>query len=688
MMHVEKWRSEAKTYYRFRDGKQLSDADAKQLKAEGRPDNAFNTVQKFIRFVTGVERHTPEALIFEPVDETSDAMQELGEVMTRYYDWVVAKAGGDFERSRAFDDLIVAGMGWTDCYVDRSIDPKGLIQLPRIPGEEMLWPMSKAQNISDTRWRARERLIDRDEAIAMWPDEEMLIKAAHLGIPTIPMRPEANGVVRYTIPYLETKPIEQGGAADYDSDKVHVLEWQWYENLAGYYFYDPLERGDVWYDDKKFELYRKNLKAATGDDPNYRIKDYVRQSQRVYKKIFLLNDRWQLGQELELPGKRFTFNCMTGYFDEEDKVHYGYMRVLVDPQRFGNKFFNQVIEIMGTQAKGGLLIEENAILAKQMDLFKKDYAKPGTVSIVADGAIQQKKIMPKPLPELPAASIAIVDFCIKAMENVTGISPETAFGQGSTNVPGITLEKKQKSGLLLLNVEFSSLSRFRLEEGYIIFDALKTLADDRLIRVGKPYEGEVLKLMREPFASTYDLMLDETERDPNIRHMYQEGVMALAPILIKQGAFMPELLDYFMLPVKFRQKVKQAMIQMAQANQKNAEQGIQTHGRGSPVSPQERQAKVRKIEADTIVQMVKAQRIRGQGEKDQHKMKMDQMKAILDGISMMAELKMAQQKQAAADTGKTLDVFLENKRIGVDEKIATSQLMLAQQNQRRKASKE
>jgi hypothetical protein len=411
MPHVEKWRSEAKTYYRFRDGKQLSDEDAKKLKADGRPDNAFNTTQKFIRFVTGVERHTPEALIFEPVDETSDANQELGEVLTRYYDWAVAKASGDFERSRVFDDLIVAGMGWGDHFVDRSIDPKGLIQMPRIPGDEMIWPLSKAQNLSDTRWRARTRLVDRDEAIAMWPENTMLIRAARFGMPLVPRRPEANGVVQYTTPYIATKPINQSAAGDPDSDKVEVTEFQWYDNDPGYYFYDPLEREDVWYEQKKFEQYRKNLKAATQNDPAYEIKDYVRQSQKAFKKTFLLNRRWELGPELGLPGKRFTFNCMTGYFDEEDKIHYGYMRVLVDPQRFGNKFFNQVIEIMGTQAKGGLIAEEGAIdpHGERDRHFSRDGFRPRGHQRSWDHAPEETKIGAAPVEHGVFLSLALPD---------------------------------------------------------------------------------------------------------------------------------------------------------------------------------------------------------------------------------------------------------------------------------------
>lgn len=666
--NVEKWREEADECYRFRDGHQLTAQDEAKLRKDGRPDNAFNTTQKFIRFITGVERHTPEALIFEPIDETELGQQILGEVMTRFYDWAIAKTFGDFERSRAFDDLIVAGMGWCDSFVDRTIDPKGLIKIQRIPGCEMLWPKCTGQNLNDSRWRARESMIDRDEAIAFWPDQEMLIRyTTTIGVHTAATpRPEANKTVVYTTPYLETKPLNDYAAGDNRSDEVRVLEWQWYDNKPGVYFFDPLERQDVWYEEKKFSQYQRALAKITLNDPKYLITDRVKQSQKVYQKAFILNDRWQLGETMELPGKRFTFNCMTGYFDEEDRIFYGYMRILRDPQRFANKFFNQVIEIMGTQAKGGLLVEENAIPPNKQDLFEKKYATPGTVNEVSAGAIEHRRIMPKPLPEMPAASIAIVDFCIRAMENVTGIDPETAFGQGTTMMPGVTLKAKQKSGLLLLNQEFASLSRFRIEEGYIVMDLLKTLADDRLIRVGKPYEGAVLRLMREPFAAEYDLMLDETERDPNIRHMYAETVANLAPTLIRMNKFFPELLDYFPLPVKIRQAIKKSIIETGQQEQQMAEQGIQTHGRGTPQSPEERQAKIQVLQSQAATNVAKTRRLESQSQRDEQRAKLDAVKTMLHVVTEQSRLNLEKQKADNEKAASAMEGYLARSKMGTD----------------------
>ena len=51
---------------------------------------------------------------------------------------------------------------------------------------------------------------------------------------------------------------------------------------------------------------------------------------------------------------------MTGGFDAHDKVWRGLLQVLMDPQRFANKFFSQTLHIINSNAKGGLLAEATA----------------------------------------------------------------------------------------------------------------------------------------------------------------------------------------------------------------------------------------------------------------------------------------------------------------------------------------
>jgi hypothetical protein len=651
--HVQAWREQAEECFRFINGYQTSAADAKALKAARRPNNAFNSTQKFIRYITGIERVAPSALIYSAIDESDVRQQIYGEFMTRCYDWFLQQSDGNFERARAFYDLCVCGMGWCDYYVDRSRDARGLPMMTRLDPMEMWWPDVDRQNLVNSRWRGRETMISLEEACNRWPDDENIITAYARGQDVFSgaWLMGNDKTIVHTLREVETTGEETPRLST--KDEVEILEWQWYDEEMGYYFMDPIEQQDVWLDDKAFRAYKSDLLMKA----RYKITDYARQVRRVYRKVFSLNGRYQLGDVIDIPGNRFTFNPMTGTFDSENRYFYGYAKILLDPQTYANKFFNQVIEIMAHQAKGGLLYEKGAVLPNQLADLNDNFTTPGTSQEVNVNAISQNQIRDKPLPQLPAASIAVLQFCIQSMDSITGLSPEAAFNGPVADTPGVTLRQKTQSSMVLLNQEFDSLSRFRIEEGRVIFNMLGILADDRLIKVGGAFDGSVIKFLKQPFALEYDMLLDDTERDPNIQAMYRDSIMQLAPTLIRMNKFLPELLDYVkFIPVKIRLALKKAIMASAQADQEAAAQGQSRGGRPAPESPEERQARVQKIGADTQLQMVKAQRVAGQ-------QKRDEMKTLIDAIFKAGQLQIEKakvgiehQKMRQGTSHKHLDV--------------------------------
>lgn len=642
--HVDRFRKEYTRARRFYDGKHLTKEDLQQLRDDARPDNVFNSAQKFVRFITGIERVAPEALIFSPIDENDQTQQALGEFTTRSYDWAIAKASGDYERSIAFEDLIIGGMGWEDYSIEFGRDPRGLPAAARFSPLEALFPQTDRQNLENARWRAREMYIDKDEALARWPDDKFVINMA-LRTGDAQNRPEASDTIVYTVPYTRTEPISESQNSDPKQNKLQVLQFEWYDNEPGYYFYDPLERNDTWMNEKDFFVYRRKLRSYLDND----ITDYVKRSSKQYKRIFLLNRRHQLGEVIKL--KRFHLNCMTGSYEAEEKIWIGYFRLLIDPSRFANKFFNQLLEIVGRSAKGGgFLYEKGSFSPNQITDFINNYAKPGTSHETNVGAITGRKIMPKPEGQLPTATMGLLQFSVQAMQDITGISPEQYGAGQSANVPNVTLRQKSKSSLLLLAKEFDALSRYRIEEGHIILDLLETLSDDRLIRIGGHADGQVVKLIHEPFMAEYDLSLDETERDPNIRKMYEENVIQLAPTLIRMQLFLPELLDYMRLPFRFKKALKDAIMRESQQRQQAAAAGIPQGGRSSPVTPQERAANIQKTQAETAVQMARAERLKTQS-------KRDEVRTIMEALVKSMELTLDKEKHGSEQAQRALDLF-------------------------------
>src|SRR5215472_5003410 len=413
---VREWRKTAMECYRFRDGKQLSDEDERALRDQGRPTTAFNTVQKFIRYVAGVQRECPLTVLFNAIDLDNTDVQLFGERVGKYYNWALAKSRADNERSRIFEDLLTGGMGWGKGNIGRAIDPKGLVMLPRLDPFTMIWPDCDKINLGGscadgmTRWRAQETWTDIEEARTMFntPYAQFLLDNASTMGDTIRNWPSVDRVV-YKIPYIQTYPLDSqiGGSRKVKKDRCRIMEFQWWDADSGYIFEDPLDNTEQWMTKAQFNGYRSQLRSYGLQD----VEHYAEQMGLKFQKAFLLNRQHFLEEPAPILGdqdpdddrpvpvsNRFSFLCMCSHFDEDARMWYGFMRALMDPQRWANKFFNQTIELYGRQAKGGALATVDAFEDKaQMTEFVNTYAQPGKVNIVGDIA----QIKEKELPETP-----------------------------------------------------------------------------------------------------------------------------------------------------------------------------------------------------------------------------------------------------------------------------------------------
>jgi hypothetical protein len=586
--------------------------------------------------VSGVQRDSPIAVIFNAMDFDNTNAALMGDRMTRYFEWATKTANSP--RARAFEDSLVCGMGWTEGTIDRARDPRGLVILPRISPLEMLWADNDMTNLGSseqgcTRWRARETWIENEEAKSLFNNDEAhrLIDMGSDGAP-VQTWPTVDKVL-YKIPYVQTYPLDQqtGSQKGSKKGKSRIMQFQWWDNEAGYLFEDPLDHSEQWMTEEEFDAYEILLK----DDFGETIENYDRQVGRKWQKAFILNRRHFLEEPDALPGRRFTFNCMCSHWDEQDRMWYGFMRVLMDPQRYANKFFNQTIELYGRQAKGGAIASIDAFEDKaQETTFLREYALPGSVQIVKD----PNMIVEKKLPETPAAAMTILQFCISAMSEITGISADS-MGLGASTSAGVTLKRRQRAGMVLLAAEFDSESDFRREEGYIVLDLVKGISDDRLIRVGGPYESELMQLSSSPFSLDYEIELDEIERDPNMKQWLGELVMGQwGQTAMRTGRWLPEFYNVLPIPRKWIEGFKQKDKQQQDEAQKMAAMGLPPPGgRGFKKSIPQQQAEIENKKADTQLKGAKAVSLIGKAKADAAGSTRDDLRLLLEGMKELLD---------------------------------------------------
>jgi len=563
---VVRWRREAREADRFLSGRQWHPADEARLNEEDRPTAVFNFAQKYIRIVAGTEKCNRQEVVFVPRMPQMELANALGELSSAIYGSIIDGCNGPEERSQAFEDMLVRGMGWTNTRLDMEQTADGKIILERVDGMKMHWdPAARKQNLEDARWVACEEEIPLRDACRRWPASTHDLKVAEFLRQEHPQ--DDPDVVEHATP-IEYQPENEtmipGGPP---SGYVRVVEYQYYEVEPIYRFADPQTNQVRELDERQFETLRRRLEEAgvtmvdreaprTQAQTQSGVIPYVRQDRRVYKRCFTAGPIELEAGALPVQGVGFTYKALTGSFDAHDKVWRGLLHVLMDPQRFANKFFSQTLHIINSNAKGGLLAEATAFADPVK--AEQDWANPSALILLEDGALSgdRPRIQERSRPTLPDGTFVMLKWCIDALGGVSGINPEL-LGATTGDVPGVAQRQRQIQGMTINAGYFSAMTRYLREEARCVFEFIRNyVADGRLVRLGGPYDSRAIPLLREHLPLDYDLVIDEPAKSPNAKEVFWEKMAPILPMLVKANAFLPEILDFSPFPASIAAKLK------------------------------------------------------------------------------------------------------------------------------------
>jgi hypothetical protein len=174
----------------------------------------------------------------------------------------------------------------------------------------------------------------------------------------------------------------------------------------------------------------------------------------------------------------FTLNAMTGRLDRNKGYHYGVTRPMRDPQMLANKTLAQVLHILNTNAKGGLIIEKG-VFANPRDA-EKDWSDPSKTIVVNAGGME--KIQARTAPAMPQALVQLQEFSISSIRDVTGVSVEMLGLADREQAASLEYQRRQSAMTILASL-FDSLRRYRKTTGQTMIDQLKKLPPGLLVRV-------------------------------------------------------------------------------------------------------------------------------------------------------------------------------------------------------------
>jgi hypothetical protein len=293
---------------------------------------------------------------------------------------------------------------------------------------------------------------------------------------------------------------------------------------------------------------------------------------------------------------------------------------LRDPQRWANKFFSQLLHIINTNAKGGLMMETGA--AENPRKFEKDWAKANSVVKLNPGGLG--KIGPKPIPVIPPAISELMNFSISSIRDTSGVSLEL-LGMADREQAGYLEAQRTKAGLTILAGFFDGLRLYRKKQGRVLaYFIQEYLSDGRLIKiVGKDRE-QFVPLMKQPDGMKFDVVVDSAPTSRDMKEKTWAALMEMVPLIQSQGLpIPPEIIEYSPLPSGLVAAWKPMLLQAKQKMEQ-----------GDPMQKAMQEAQIEKVRADVEKGYATADQAQSAAQLNYIKAQVESMAPTLQAIQM------------------------------------------------------
>jgi hypothetical protein len=458
------WYTEAKECFGFVAGRSLDKEGQwpgnswQEMIDSGRQPVEFNRCGPIVDAICGMEVNNRQEVKYLP---RTQGDSEVDERLTSLADWARDESQAEDEESEMFRDAVICGRGFTETRIDFDEEATGKIVIDHLdPLECGVDPSSKKANFVNARYIWRYRDIPTDEAAAMFPG----IIASALDASwaaTIDLKDGGEGNKRdypdETRPALrDDKPLKQ----------VRLVQIQWWERETVYMVARP---GAI--EPETISAAEWEPQAEEAEAQGIQAEKTER---RRYYQAFL--GRGSVLEKSEI--KCFTIRATTGRLDRNKGYHYGVVRPMRDPQMLANKTLSQVLHILNTNAKGGIMFEKTAF-ANPKDA-EKDWSNPSKSVILNPGGLD--KIKERVAPQMPVALVQMQEFSISSIRDVTGVSVEL-LGLADRDQPASLEYQRRQSAITILASLFDGLRRYRKLQGITMLEQLKKMPPGVLVRV-------------------------------------------------------------------------------------------------------------------------------------------------------------------------------------------------------------
>src|SRR5262252_10002095 len=619
---VNKWRGCAREDYRYYYGHQWPDLDKMRMEQLRRPALTFNEIGNKVDAISGMERlnRSDVRFVSRPLD--SDVMHDAaGDLATESVATVEDMNDGEIEDSLAIKDALVTGLGVVDICMNYDTEEDGIVFKYHFDNMEYVWDQkARAKNLSDRKWDARIKNYSRKDFEKRWPGKLNIIDQAAIYY-------SEDSVEKYEMvtPYYSLQNEKANPALELQPTaavaNIPVIQYQWLDKVPVWRIADPNNPdGLISLTQEQWDAMKTKSKIGGTPPPKA-----VRQLRGVYKQVYVA-----IGVVLEdpvvLPGD-FTHKVITGQWDSDQKVLYGVVRGLKDPQSTMNKSISALVVEYITNAKGGIIFKTGTFADSQM--AKNQWAQPDAWVEANRDADLQRDIMPREAKQVSQFPTMLFQESKNSMTRISGVSDEMV-GTATQQQTGPAIDRRLQGGLAILGWLWDNISAYKKDVAATELEFIREYwSHGQFINIGGNFNSQSIPLLKSDLPMHYEMVVDQSVRyNPNLKEQVWQDLLQIAQPLLKLPAGQQILLKgmkFSHFPTQLVQEIQQAVANTPPPPPK---------GQGKPPGPKEdpafTQAKIQKMGAETQRTIMEAQKM-------QHDMRMGVAEHAADVISKRAE---------------------------------------------------
>lgn len=655
--HFADWREEARSLYDLIAGEQWSADDKSQLAQENRPAVTFNLAQKYLDAIVGLQINNRQDIKYYP-REAGDVA--LNEILTGAVNWGRDLCDQADDETDAFGDCVLVGYGWMEGYLDRDLAPEGVPAGTRVDPLEMFPdPHARKRNLTDARYLIRVKFVDSAEYA------DIVGEGATDSAGMADLSAEEDDILSVVQEPQDYEPHSSPAGATRKGRKP-VADYQFWRREPR--FHVTVEGfGATTMEPHEWTYYEGMLKRARRPYrvTEIRVKTYYRARVAGGQVVEVKRSPYQQG---------FTYHAITGKRDRNAGTFYGIGRSLVDPQRWTNKFFSTILYALMTNAKGGLIAEEDAFTDARK--AEAEWANPSSITTVRKGALAAGKLKEKEPARYPEGLDRLMQFSMNAIPQVSGLNAEL-LGLAERVQAGVVEAQRKQAAMAIIAWAFDAMRRYYRSMGRQQADYVRQYMDEgTLVRVNGETGQQYVPLVKDKLTGTYDVIVDEAPTSVNQRERTWSVLETLIPQILQAGMSIPkEVLDYAPLPADLAEKWKQALQPDPKKQAINEKTVMATL--------EKLVADVQKTQADAQLSQAKAQEIYSElkqpGADPQAEQQMELLKAQVDAQvqTRIAEFKTNREAETK--------LLVEQMKIESAERIAAMEAQISSTLERNRA---